>query len=686
MFIGDLFEDGSSRRIVVTYPGRFQPFHLGHAEVFRSLQSKFGADNVFIVTSNKVDGEKSPFNFSDKVRFMHAAGIPDHSIIEASQVYKLPDQFDGQKENLIFVVAVGEPDKQRLNPGTITKKTGGPSYFQNLPEDLDQAEMSDRHGYVVVASERQKTVSIGGKQYDVSHGTEVRKLWNHIRNSPEQRQAFMKQLYGRSDPDLANILDKIPQSMAEEGGVGVVKAGDKRYSNALTVDVKPDTLGKEMKAYGLVGRKSPSTQQQKVGKGVGKGVYDGVAEDAENFNGIDISLEIQKDDEYVDDEDYDNQVIYVTASSKGKELGHVLFAFDGEYLMPQDLEVEERYRGQGIAQIMYDYVKSKGYKIRRSGQQTDAGAGFWDKHKGQGQNVWEQGVAEALTYPQKHSSWSVCSPKKNEFNTRYKLDQEPEARAHAERIGGKLVKVDQRGHAIRTGSKGDKGVAEGSLEEVSQDTARSYAQKAQASQKDLINQTYRKGADTDALNKKIKNRQQGMDRAHTDKRYYKDELGVAEGSLEEVSDKTLTNYLTKVDADSRKHRMDPTKRPAHKASKSIAGFATAFNKLDSHKEKAEKAEKTNEGLESEKVKMPNGQRPKGIGWVLKQAGEQSSKDYSVWERKFNRVNEQGVDEEKQRLDPKCWTGKHKEGTKMKGGVRVNNCVPNESSIMKGIKV
>ena len=122
----------------------------------------------------------------------------------------------------------------------------------------------------------------------------------------------------------------------------------------------------------------------------------GVAEDAENFNGIDISLEIQKDDEYVDDEDYDNQVLYVTASSKGKELGHVLFAFDGEYLMPQDLEVEERYRGQGIAQIMYDYVKSKGYKIRRSGQQTDAGAGFWDKHK-PGKNVWEQGVAEGLT-------------------------------------------------------------------------------------------------------------------------------------------------------------------------------------------------------------------------------------------------------------------------------------------------
>lgn len=33
-----------------------------------------------------------------------------------------------------------------------------------------------------------------------------------------------------------------------------------------------------------------------------------------------------------------------------------------------------------------------------------------------------------------------------------------------------------------------------------------------------------------------------------------------------------------------------------------------------------------------------------------------------------------TNEEKQRLDPKCWTGYRKAGTKMKGGVRVNNCV------------
>ena len=43
-----------------------------------------------------------------------------------------------------------------------------------------------------------------------------------------------------------------------------------------------------------------------------------------------------------------------------------------------------------------------------------------------------------------------------------------------------------------------------------------------------------------------------------------------------------------------------------------------------------------------------------------------------------KIDELVIEAVKQRLDPKCWKGKHKEGTKIKGGVRVNNCVPNES--------
>ncbi|WP_353484906.1 hypothetical protein [Haliscomenobacter sp.] len=92
----------------------------------------------------------------------------------------------------------------------------------------------------------------------------------------------------------------------------------------------------------------------------------------------------------------DNDQLFVNAfdSSGSNELGHVTFDIgDGKELDPQNLYVKDKFRSQGIARLMYDFVKSKGYKIQRSWDQTDAGAGFWDKHRGE-ERVWEQGVAE----------------------------------------------------------------------------------------------------------------------------------------------------------------------------------------------------------------------------------------------------------------------------------------------------
>ena len=214
MFIHNLFEaDGAPRRLVVTYPGRFQPFHKGHRDVFANLQRMFGRDNVFIVTSNKTDAVKSPFNFSDKVRFMHAMGIPDDRVIETDKVYDLPPIFADQKPHVVFVTVVGGPDAKRLNPGA-TKKDGSPAYFQQYPGKLEDMQSADQHGYVIVEPEHAESIVIGGQKYDVSHGTPCRELWNQVRNNPQQRAEFIQQLYGRNDPDLGHILDKIPTTAA----------------------------------------------------------------------------------------------------------------------------------------------------------------------------------------------------------------------------------------------------------------------------------------------------------------------------------------------------------------------------------------------------------------------------------------------------------------------------------------
>lgn len=97
----------------------------------------------------------------------------------------------------------------------------------------------------------------------------------------------------------------------------------------------------------------------------------------------------------------DGQLIVKALNDFGIAMGYVVFNIDGRELDPKDLEVEEKYQGQGIASTMYDYIKSQGWTINRSFDQTDAGRGFWDKHRGEDSYVWEdrgQGAAGIVLY------------------------------------------------------------------------------------------------------------------------------------------------------------------------------------------------------------------------------------------------------------------------------------------------
>ena len=90
----------------------------------------------------------------------------------------------------------------------------------------------------------------------------------------------------------------------------------------------------------------------------------------------------------------------VTASCHDRQLARVIFKKSGDTLVPRDLSVEERYRGQGIAAVMYDWVKDLGYKIQRSPDQSQAGQAFWDKNRGEEGRVWE--AEERLLDPEEY--------------------------------------------------------------------------------------------------------------------------------------------------------------------------------------------------------------------------------------------------------------------------------------------
>ena len=117
---------------IAIYPGRFQPFGLHHKKVFESLQSEFGEGNVYIVTSNKTDNDKSPFSFAEKVKIMTATGIPQNQIKEVKSPYAPQELFDELGDKQIAAVFVyGAKDAGRLQ---YTKKDGSQGYYKPYDE------------------------------------------------------------------------------------------------------------------------------------------------------------------------------------------------------------------------------------------------------------------------------------------------------------------------------------------------------------------------------------------------------------------------------------------------------------------------------------------------------------------------------------------------------------------------
>ncbi len=104
------------KKTIVVYSGRFQPFHKGHYAAYQKLVSKFGSNNVYIGTSDKTDGGKSPFNFKEKVVIMGKMfGISPNKIVQVSNPYapkEILSKFDGK--TTAYIAAVGEKDANRL--------------------------------------------------------------------------------------------------------------------------------------------------------------------------------------------------------------------------------------------------------------------------------------------------------------------------------------------------------------------------------------------------------------------------------------------------------------------------------------------------------------------------------------------------------------------------------------------
>lgn len=114
-------------KLVVIYPGRFQPFGPHHFKSYQWLTKVFGSGNIFVATSNHTDAN-SPLTFEEKKKCILKYAVPSDKVIQVKNPYKSEEITSKFPENETAVIfAYGEKDFGRIK---FQKTDGSESYFK----------------------------------------------------------------------------------------------------------------------------------------------------------------------------------------------------------------------------------------------------------------------------------------------------------------------------------------------------------------------------------------------------------------------------------------------------------------------------------------------------------------------------------------------------------------------------
>ncbi len=208
-----------------------------HAATFLWLQKQFGANNTYIVTSDKVELPKSPLNFKEKKAVIDMYGFGNKTI-KVKNPYKaeeLLSKFDPNTTAVVFMV--GEKDMKedaRFKVGKL--KSGADSYFQNYNDSKNNLQGYDKYGYLITAPH----ISLNVPGYGEMSGTKIRQALGDPKLPKEEKKKVFDKIFGWYSEKLANyIIDKFTVDMQES-------VLTREWWNKVFRDSKPtDTLDME---------------------------------------------------------------------------------------------------------------------------------------------------------------------------------------------------------------------------------------------------------------------------------------------------------------------------------------------------------------------------------------------------------------------------------------------------------
>ena len=181
------YNKGPNKRVVIIYPGKFQPFYLAHAQIYNKLKKAYPQAELFIATPGSTNPSNAPFNFEDKQQLILASGVDPKVSIEVMQPYTAPEiinKYNKKETILIFAVPNTLIDAYYLmNP-----------YYQKF-KSIEQCQPVSEHAYVMPLP-NVKTVP-------------SKTILDEYRNSDEnRRRVIIMDLYHHFKPEVFKLFNE----------------------------------------------------------------------------------------------------------------------------------------------------------------------------------------------------------------------------------------------------------------------------------------------------------------------------------------------------------------------------------------------------------------------------------------------------------------------------------------------
>jgi len=153
-----LLEQDTQGKLVVIFPGRFQPFHTGHKKLYEMAKRQFPSADFYIATAEPnpkqilKEPDRYPFTFDEKKQIIQATGIPENEIVKTTQPYRpveILQKYNPDIDSVIFLVGKKDMEEDPRFAFTPTR-SGAPSYFQPFTsfDNMKPFTQDGGHGYV----------------------------------------------------------------------------------------------------------------------------------------------------------------------------------------------------------------------------------------------------------------------------------------------------------------------------------------------------------------------------------------------------------------------------------------------------------------------------------------------------------------------------------------------------------